>query len=1402
MSILTNHCFFLFFIWVILHNSFCAGAKNKRQKLQKQRFCIYVVLFLSFLNSTSTIAQSLIFSHLNIENGLSDRSVLAIAQDDRGFMWFCTKEGLNRFDSRTIKVYRATRTQKNELSFPYVMCILSDSHHSLWIGTGNGLNRYRPRTDDFEYIPFISSVGENWNAKNIFCIYEDHHGRVWFGTDNGLFVLENNQQLYFKHFEAGTNGLPDNTIRAILEDDSGTVWIGTTNGLSAMKKNGSAYAFTNFRHEDGHTNSLSGNNISDIVQDAQHNIWISSFDKGLNKLDAQHETFSSIGMDAGKNAINNHIRKMAVDKLGNLWLGTQNGLTELNTQTNGATTYQHNNVDNNSLSQNSIYSLFFDKENTLWCGTYFGGVNHIGKSIFTIHQNKPGATGTNSNVTSSMVEDKNGNLWVGTEGGGLNFINQKTNTIESFTSSVVDPKAIGSDLIKTIYKDKDGNIWIGTHGGGLNLLNADGRTFTRFLYKENDPAASSTEIYAMAEDANGLFWVATKDEGVKVFTRKGTQLIPFSNSNMPGILQHARIFYMLQDSKGNVWAAGDGLYLYNKNSQGFQVFRNNSENGKAIINMRINCLREDVLGNVWIGTHGDGLFRFDPSSNKIERFTDKNGLLNMNVLGILEDDSKNLWISTSNGLCNFDTKQHIFRTYTTSDGLPANEFNNNSFLKTKDGELFFGGLNGYVSFLPDDAATNKTIPNIFITGLKLFNQPVEINGKDNILSSDISYANNIHLNYDQNMLAIDFALLSFSRSEKNKFAYQIDGIDKNWNYTSIPTANITNLPPGSYMFSAKGANNDGIWSEPVNLKITVLPPFWRTWWAYLVYVLIFASIVLLVTRYFFLRALMKKDAELTQLKLNFFTNISHEIRTHLSLITGPVEKIILSKKEQDDNQLQLQTIKKNSESLLKLVNELMDFRKAETGNLKLQVTNYNIVPFVQTIYSLYQEKALSKNILTDFLPSAKRIDVYFDKEQMEKVFSNLLSNAYKFTPNGGRISIKIEETETSVKVQVCDNGKGISPENLHKLFDNYFQEDDKGKQNTGYGIGLALSKSIVELHSGSLTAQSGITDNEPENKTVFSVLLPKGKAHFIEEEIISINPTFPVADLNLSTNLISENNENQIIIPLTSTKKNTILLVEDNPEIRSFIKSDLYIQYEIVECENGKQGLETALQLLPDLIISDVMMPEMDGYMLCHHLKTDERTNHIPVILLTAKASVENHVSGLQMGADAYLTKPFSIQVLALQVQNLLSLVEVMQLKLKAQIVSPTKITDDDTNLGNKAKQNSDETKSFTTLIENEFIQKIVLLTEQYMDDPNFGVEMVAQKVAMSQSVLYKKVRAVSGMTVNDIIKSVRLRKAAELVAEKKYTVYEISDMVGYADAKYFSREFKKEFGVSPKDYS
>ncbi|WP_113664126.1 hybrid sensor histidine kinase/response regulator transcription factor [Pedobacter nanyangensis] len=1346
---------------------------------------ISIILSLLFFGLHTCVAQPPIFDHLVAENGLSQNSVFAITQDSRGFMWYGSRFGLNRYDGSKFKLYRSSASDTTSISDDYVTTLYSDTQKRLWVGTANGLNHFDPQRSTFKRI--YLKTGRNYAVNGIRAVYEDKQKRLWIGSTRGLYLLTNPSCLSFTW--AGKLGLPSelagSEILCVHEDLKGYLWVGTANKLFRCRFNSKIYDIEIFQHTSS-PSSISYNAVTDIVEDRSKNLWFATENGGLNLFDDKSKTFTRFLHHNNNNSlVHNAIRKMIRKSTGEIWIGTQEGLSILNPETKTFQTIQHRKSRPKSLNQNSIYSIFEDRNGSMWVGTYYGGVNvnYASPTNFKTLQYNEQPEGISHNVVSSIIAANGNNLWIATEGGGLNYLDWQSRKCKHYYDNPNDSQHIGSDLIKILYKDTDGNIWIGTHGGGLNVMNPETGKVTHFFTGQDKLNGTRSEIVALLEAGNGTFWVGSQT-GLRIFDKKGIQLSPNSSVKVLAKFSDKNIKVLFKDANGNIWiAATTGLYRYAPTTGKLNRYTLPKGSNSASPNFNyINCIQQDSRKNIWIGLYYGGLSKYNAKRDMfLQPFTTKNGLSNNNVLGILEDQKHQLWISTSNGLSKFNPSNLTFQTYTTSDGLAGDEFNYNSFFISKRGEFFFGGYNGLTYFFPDEIQKNNYKAPLVFTQLKLSNVPVKINAPDGLLQQDISFTKKLVFKYDQNIFTVEFALLNYIKSTKNRYAYKLEGINKQWIETTIPSANYTNLPSGTYKLLVKGANNDGLWSSPASIHIEILPPFWKTWWAFCIYAVLIAIVLFFITRFFYLRELLIKDEELHQNKLNFFTNVSHEIRTHLTLIMAPIERMLDISQHTPQFKKESLNLKNNAERLLRLVSELMDFRKVETKHLKLRIAAHDLVDFIRNIFSLFEALSEKKQIHYSLKYEQQPIIAYFDKEQLEKVFFNLISNAFKFTPKGGHISIALKTLSNQVFVSITDTGRGIAPQHLDRLFTNFFQVNDHNIQNTGYGIGLALSKHIAELHKGNITVNSIPAQNNRQGYTNFTVTLQLGNKHFNNACYEALQDTVSESH-EMNTSTAHGPIETTDTIENKKAKNYTILVVEDNAAIQQMVAESLEQDYHILTAKNGLSGWTRATEEVPDLVISDVMMPQMDGFTLCNKLKADQRTSHIPLILLTAKSSETDQISGLSGGADAYLTKPFSSKILQLHVQNLLNCRETMQQKFSRHLVlEPQQIA--------------------IAPVEEQFLSKLIHIIENNMENVHFGVEHLAEGIGMSQSVLYKKLKALTNMSVNDFAKSIRLKRAAQLLLQKKYTVYEIGYMVGFSDRKYFSRAFKKQFGKTPSEY-
>jgi ligand-binding sensor domain-containing protein/signal transduction histidine kinase/DNA-binding response OmpR family regulator len=1338
-------------------------------KLTKLFLCLLISLAL-----TSARAQ-LSFTNLTVENGLSQNSVIAIAQDSTGLMWFGTRQGLNRYDGYRFKIYKTDQKKTPQIAGNEITSMVTDEQGLLWVGTTTGLSQYDGKTDEFKTVKNISS-------SSIEVIYQDKGKNLWIGTLNGLNLLVDRKENRFQLFKFSQKANdPVNSIYAIFQDKKGNVWVGTGNGLFVLNRQKGNYQYKKINFPV----SVPSNYITALNEDEEGRIWVGSAN-GLylyNPITPQIKILQHDNRNP-ESLIHNDIRELMSDGAGKLWIGTQDGLSVLDIKTGRFSNYQHDPEIGNTISHNSIHSIFKDRNQNIWLGTYFGGVNltYPVSTKFKVYRNSKFVPSISGNVLSSILEDGKHNLWIGTEGGGLNYYNRANNSFKVYKTNSNDSSTISSNLIKIMVKEgpESNRLIIGTHRGGLNIFDPSTGKFQRIKnVKDSTGAIGSAEILALQVDKLGTIWIGSLN-GLSVLQKKnGVYPNQTTKSPLDRYLHKKNILKIFEDSRGDIWiATSAGLYRYNPLNKRLTQFRKNESNKTQLQSDYINCVVENRNGDLLIGTYFGGLSIYNSKTNRFKTYRESDGLINNNVLGIVEDKSQNLWISTANGLSELNPASGRFRSYTKSDGLAGNEFNARSYFIDAKGEIFLGGINGLTAFYPKDIELNKYHSPLVFTDLKLFNQTVEVNAEDNLLSSSVSYTQKLVFHHDQNHFTIEFALLNFVKPDKNKYAYLLSGYDREWNYSSTPSATYTNIPAGKYKFLVKGINNDGIPGKTIAAaEIRIRPALWASWWAYTLYILLFSGILFLLVRYLFVKALLRRNEDVQQMKLRFFTNVSHEIRTPLTLILGPLENLLKSSKNLPEINQQVIPIKQNADRLMRLVTELMDFRKMETGNLKLHPAKQDIVYFLQEIFQSFSQLAESRSITYNFNYTTQPVEIWFDKIQMEKVFFNLLSNAFKFTKNEGTISILLREDSDEIHIEVRDNGIGIPENEKDKLFSEFFQVESPGIVHIGSGIGLALSKSIVVAHGGELLMKSRPESEQEAGDTSFTVTLKRG-----EHELVKVDPNDPIADENelyAATMVTPEFQAAHIPNPIT---KETILLVEDNQEIRQLLKSSLGIHYQVLESENGQMGWEVATAQLPDLIICDVMMPVMNGLDLCKQLKTDERTAHIPVILLTARATHPQQVDGLETGADSYITKPFSLELLLLNVKNLLQSRSIMRKKFSEQVnLQPQDIT--------------------INTVDHKFMIKAVQCIEERITDQDFGVLELAKEVGMSQPVLYKKIRAITDLSVNDFIKSIRLKKAAMLLEGRIHNVSEVAYLVGFNDPKYFSREFKKQYGYTPKVY-
>jgi signal transduction histidine kinase/ligand-binding sensor domain-containing protein/DNA-binding response OmpR family regulator len=1374
---------------------------------------------------------------LTVEEGLSHNWVRSIIKDRQGFMWFGTFNGLNRYDGKNFKTYRVNTG--NNLSDNFIESLAEDKDGNIWVGTfSGGLNLFDRETEQFTTFEHDPKDNTTISGNRIYALYPDKNKKLWIGTDAGLDLYDD-QTKTFTHFQynpGNKSGISEGLVSTIYQDHSGLLWIGTNKALNLFDPK--TKEFKKFYHDQNDPTSLTHNYVKSIFEDKYGNMWIGTWGGGLNLFDRETGSFEPFqanpNQPGGLN--NNAIMWLTGDQDGNIYIGTEGGgLNVFDIQTRKFSHYVPSLSNPKGIRSNSIHALFYDDESgILWIGSYNDGVNFFCRwdKPFVHHQAQE--NGLRDNHVNCIAEDNDGNLWIGTDGGGVSFLNEKTGTYRYYTHQEKNSNSLMSDAVLSILCDSKNNVWIGTFNGGLDLLNPKTNSFTHFRHEpSNSKALAGEHASAIYEDKRGNIWVGTMTGGLHLYNSNGT-FTRFQNNpvDTTTILDNF-IIGIYEDRKGGLLIqTGKGLEVFDYKTKSFERF-----NKSSAINFDVpSAVLEDRHGNLWLGSQEMGLFKISRPGNKVTRYTDNDGLPSNGVSAILEDNTGNLWVSTLKGLCKFDNATNAsespvkFHIYSVEDGLQGTEFTRGARCKKKNGQLVFGGQNGFNVFDPLAIKDNPFIPPVKITGFKVFNKDVNF-GSTDLLEKPIHELEALTLTHKESVFTFEFSALNFMLSEKNKYAYKLEGFDKDWNYVgNQSSATYTNLDAGDYVFKVKASNNDGIWNETgAAITITVLPPWWNSIWfrVLMITVISGAAISFYKFRTYQLKqgkkelehqvklrtsalqeastiieerheeiqiqneSLLQKNNELekqateisrmaeeikalNEVKLRFFTNISHELRTPLNLIIWPLEEMLKNKIDQKSLNEKYNLMHKNAARLIKLINQLLDFQKIETGALQLKLEQKNIIQSVQDIFDSFKDWAQRYHVHYVLESNTDQINMWFDEDKLEKILSNLLSNAFKYVEESGTINVSVmieadnEGKNSRVAIRVQDNGKGIPEDQLGLIFNRFYEANTS--RVPGTGIGLALVKELVELHHGEISVRSKLKEG-----TIFEFKLPTGLEG--TEQHLLINKKIRIADEDyheLSDVEISETGDIRENIPL-------LLIVEDNEDIRNYISQKLGDTYNIELAENGKQGVDKAFELVPDLIISDVMMPELDGFELCKQLKSDERTSHVPIILVTARSGEEAQLQGLTIGADDYITKPFKLNLLQLKIRNVLY----TRQKLKEQFLKNPYFAPESLQV-----PSADEA----------FLKKAVAIIEENLDNSEFGVEDFSDYFKMSRRNVLRKIKGLTGLSINEFIKNIRLKESHKLLVQGKLNVAEVAYSVGFNDQKYFSKCFKEHFGMTPSE--
>lgn len=1344
--------------------------------LRKIVICLFF-LCIGIPAAFSEIPEQINFSYISIQDGLSQSTVFSIDQDKRGNMWFATYDGVNKYDGYAFTVYQHDENDPNSIANDISRILKTDSQGRVWIGTRDGLSCYDEEKDKFDN--FIYE--KNGRKLQVNGIAEINPDQLLISTQEGLTLFDIKESRFVDDcFSPAMH----NIVASTLYRHGDVIYIGTPeDGLYC-------YSITQEKLEKV-TPTLDTKQIQAVLQQSPTRIWVATEGGGLVLLNPKtKEVKTYLHSSSNPRSISsNYIRSLALDSQNRLWIGTFNDLNIYHEGSDSFTSYSSSPVESGSLSQRSVRSIFMDSQGGMWLGTYFGGLNyyHPIRNRFKNIRRIPYKNSLSDNVVSCIVEDKNSNLWIGTNDGGLNLFNPGT---QQFTHYALQEnereRGIGSNNIKAVYVDEEkSRVYIGTHAGGLTILHRNSGKMESFNQRNSELV--NENVYAILPDEEGNLLLGTLSALVSFNPEKRSfTTIDREKDGTPFSSQ--RITTLFRDSRRRLWIGGEeGLSVFLQ--QGTEIQKSPILPVSPVTRIFTNCIYGATNGIIWVGTR-EGFYCFNEKEKSIKRYTTANGLPNNVVYGILEDAFGRLWLSTNRGISCFNPETEKFRNFTESDGLQSNQFNTSSYCRTASGQMYFGGINGITTFRPELLLDNPYAPPVVITKLELFNKPVRPDDETGILSKNISETESITLKSWQTAFTIEFVVSNYISGQHNTFAYKLEGYDKEWYYlTDKRTVSYSNLPQGTYHFLVKAANSDGKWNTtPTMLEIIVLPVWYKTWWAVILFLATFIGFITFVFRFFWMRKSMEAkleierrdkehQEEINQMKMRFFINISHELRTPLTLILAPLQEII-NKISDRWTRNQLEYIQRNANRLLHLVNQLMDYRRAELGVFELQVKKGNAHQLIQDNFLFYDKLARHKKITYTLQSELEDKEELFDPNYLELIVNNLLSNAFKYTESGQSITVTLKEENNWLLLQVSDTGIGIPINKQGKIFERFYQIES---EHVGSGIGLSLVQRLVELHHGRIEL-----DSEEGKGSTFSVYIPQDINTYKPSELASEDNKSEEKQV-YSTNskdmyfIDTERVENEAI-ESRDKKRGTILIVEDNNEIRQYLSSGLAGLFNTLEAGNGEEALEKLKDNEVDIIVTDVMMPVMDGIKLCKNVKQNIRTCHIPVIILSAKSETKDQMEGLQMGADDYIPKPFSLSILTTKIQNMMrTRRRMLERYSKSLEVEPEKIT--------------------FNAMDEALLKRAVAIVEKNMDNIEFSTDEFAREMNMSRSNLHLKLKAITGESTIDFIRKIRFNEAAKLLKDGRYTVAEVSSMVGFNTPSYFATSFKKYFGCLPTEY-
>lgn len=1318
-----------------------------------------LILFVFIISVSGIMAQNITFRSLTPENGLSQISVNDLYQDERGFIWIATREGVNCYNGNNIQTYKFQKNNPNSLSSNNVLKLSGNKNGKIYLLCIDGISEWDMKKEKFSTI---------LASKNVTSIY--YNRQLYIGKRNALYVYGNDSQLSLLYSLPEKNDI----ISAVFIDNKENIWIATSNnGLYRLN-----------RTKNQLVHFVEKANITNIYMDNDGDVWVGSWDHGLFRISG--DRIQKYLHDPEANSVSsNFVRSCCQDNQGDMWIGTFTGLDKLDKKTGK---FSHYSMDkSNGMTHNSIWSMIKDHQGTIWFGTYFGGVNYFSPNyeIYSRYkQSNIEKDGLSFPVVGNMLEDDENNLWICTEGGGVNVYNRKTKAFKWYRHDE-KKNSISHNNVKSIYYDSDNKvIWLGTHLGGLNKLDLRTNIFTHYKSDPVDPAGLRSNIILDIVPYKNDLILAT-DDGVCLFspaTGKSKQM--FRDSEIGKVIKNvADLFF---DYYGILWiaATGEGLFSYNMETGELENYKHNPANPYSISNNNINNITQDHYYNLWISTSGSGLDLFDYNKKQFTNFdSQNNGVLSDCIYKVCESRYGKLLLITNQGFSQFDYAKQTFYNYNIENGFPFSSINENALYLTNDGEVFLGGVQGMVSFYEKDLNFSKKGYSIIPYQLTANNKPVLVDDRTGILHEALYINPNITLKSEYSVFSIEFATTNYIPANIDKTMYKLEGFSQDWvNTNGQHIITYTNLNPGKYTLIIKAGEPDEKNMPETRLNITVLPPFYKTSYAYLIYFILGLTILYFIIRSYKGRIKLQESLkyeqkhiqdveELNQSKLRFFTNISHEFRTPLTLIIGQMEMLMQIEPFTPKVYNKLLSVYRNSLQMRGLISELLDFRKQEQGHMTIKVSEHNIVDFLSENFLLFQEYAVARQINFVFKKKIDNLSVWYDANQLQKVVNNLISNAFKHTIPDNTITITIQQYQDNAVFEVEDTGDGIDAKDIDKIFNRFYQTDNV---SSGTGIGLALTKGIIELHHGTISVES-----EKGKGTKFIVTLKLGKEHFNEDQLIG--PEEPIERGEVLLPEPEEYSSDQALYP--SEEEAKMLIVEDNDSLREMLVRIFEPFYTIYSATDGEEGLEMVRREMPNIILSDVLMPKMSGVELCKLVKTDIETCHIPVVLLTARTTIEHTIEGLQNGADDYITKPFNINILISRCNNLVNSRVILQEKFGQQPqMTPLILA--------------------TNRLDKDFIDKVMIIVEENISNSDFSIDTMADQLGIARTNIYMKIKAITGQTPNKFILTIRLKKAAFLLKNNpELRISDISDITGFATPGYFGKCFKEAYHMTPLAY-